>query len=301
MLVDDGSPPALAWVPAAMLDGIDLAGAATLLGLHDGAPRFAIDVSSAPPAVLDTLLANGGRFAELRGIAAELPAGEPAIAAQARSLVAWHTRHGFCAVCGGATTAGLGGGTRSCGACGAAHFLRIDPVLIVLVSRGDHALLVHGRGRPGITYTCIAGFMELGETIEEAVRREVLEEAGVRLAVVRYHSSQPWPFPSSLMIGCHAEAATEAIAIDPEEIDDARWFPPPPPRRGRPGTRYRRRSDESGRRPPVRRAAAVHDLLPAHPRLGRRDPDPLAALRAPALATRGWSGRGSTSVATVSM
>ena len=225
VLVDDGPPPALAWVPAAMLDGIDLAGAATLLGLHDGAPRFAIDVSSAAPAVLEALLASGGRFAELRGIAAQLPAGEPAIAAQARSLVDWHARHGFCAVCGAATTAGLGGGTRSCGACGAGHFPRIDPVVIVLVSRGDHALLVHGRGRPGITYTCIAGFMEPGETIEEAVRREVLEEAGVRLAVVRYHSSQPWPFPSSLMIGCHAEAATEAIAIDPEEIDDARWFP----------------------------------------------------------------------------
>ncbi len=225
VLVDAGPSPALAWVPAAMLDGIDLAGAATLLGLHDGAPRFALDVSSAEPAVLETLLASGGHFAEVRGVAAELPAGESAIAAQARSLVDWHARHGFCAVCGAATTAGLGGGMRSCGACGAEHFPRIDPVVIVLVSRGDHALLVHGRGRPGITYTCIAGFMEPGETIEEAVQREVLEEAGVRLAAVGYHSSQPWPFPSSLMIGCNAEAATEAIAIDPEEIEDARWFP----------------------------------------------------------------------------
>ena len=223
-LVEQRSPPAIAWLEARELPDAGLAARAVLLGLEDGAPRLAVDLSGLDEGRLDGLQQAGRRFEEVRGVAPELPAGESATLAQARSLVDWHARHRFCAVCGGPTEAGRAGGVRACGACGAEHFPRVDPVVIVLVTRGDRCLLVHGRARPGSNYTCVAGFMEPGETVEEAVRREVLEESGVQVAAVRYHSSQPWPFPASLMLGCHAEAASEAIAIDPEEIDDARWF-----------------------------------------------------------------------------
>ena len=195
-----------------------------LLGLDDGEPRFAIDLTAVYEAALAAPLANGRRFAEVRGVAPDLSTDDTAVVAQARSYVDWHARHRFCAVCGGPTTPRNGGGMRVCGDCNAEHFPRVDPVVIVLIIDGDRCLLVSGRGRPGSNYTCIAGFMEPGETVEEAVRREVREEAGVEVAAVRYHSSQPWPFPASLMLGCHAEAASELIAIDPEEIKDARWF-----------------------------------------------------------------------------
>ena len=223
-LVARGSPPAIAWLAASALPDGDLVARAVLLGLDEGVPRLALDLTSVEAALVDGLLDDGRRFEEVRGIAPELSSQEAAILAQARSLVDWHARHRFCAVCGNPTEPHLGGGMRRCDGCNAEHFPRVDPVVIVLVTRGERCLLVHGRGRPGSNYTCIAGFMEPGETVEEAVRREVFEESGVGVAAVRYHSSQPWPFPSSLMLGCHAEAASEEISIDPEEIADARWF-----------------------------------------------------------------------------
>ena len=222
-LIEDRDPPAIAWLGA---DALPAAAAADaiLLGLERGEPRFALDLSRPGGGGAGALAAGGRRFAELRDVALGLPAGDAAILAQARSLADWHARHRFCAACGAPAGARAGGAMRVCGGCGAEHFPRVDPVVIALVAAGDRCLLVRGLARPGGSYTCIAGFMEPGETVEEAVRREVREEAGVAVASVRYRSSQPWPFPASLMLGCHAEAASEAIAIDPGEIADARWF-----------------------------------------------------------------------------
>ena len=223
-LVENDPAPTVAWLAPDELPGGALDGEAVLLGLDGAAPRFAIDLTAVDEEALGGPLAAGRRFAEVRGVSPDLPVRDTAILAQARSLVDWHARHRFCAACGAATSPRNGGLMRVCEGCGAEHFPRVDPVVIVLIIDGDRCLLVSGRGRPGSNYTCIAGFMEQGETVEEAVRREVREEAGVEVAAVRYHSSQPWPFPASLMLGCHAEAASESIAIDPEEIKDARWF-----------------------------------------------------------------------------
>ncbi|MDE2383403.1 MAG: NAD(+) diphosphatase [Alphaproteobacteria bacterium] len=149
---------------------------------------------------------------------------ELSILAQARSLVHWHEKHGFCAACGQKTEMSDGGYRRHCAACGADHFPRTDPVVIMAVQHGGNILL--GRQKawaPGM-YSAIAGFMEPGETIEQAVAREVLEETGVVTGAVRYVASQPWPFPSSLMIGCIAEAVASQITLDEKELENARWF-----------------------------------------------------------------------------
>lgn len=142
----------------------------------------------------------------------------------ARSLVDWHARHRFCARCGSATVLAKGGWQRNCTGCAAEHFPRVDPVTIMLVEHQDSLLLGRQPRFPQGNYSALAGFVEPGETIEEAVAREVLEEAGVRVRDVSYVMSQPWPFPSSLMIGCHAHADDPAITIDRTELEDARWF-----------------------------------------------------------------------------
>jgi NAD+ diphosphatase len=142
----------------------------------------------------------------------------------ARSVLDWHARHRFCAQCGAPTQIAKGGWQRDCAACGASHFPRVDPVAIMLVEHEGRLLLGRNAGFPAGTYSALAGFVEPGETIEETVAREVLEEAGVRVRDVRYVASQPWPFPSQLMIGCHAIADNDALAIDPNELEDARWF-----------------------------------------------------------------------------
>jgi len=169
---------------------------------------------------------GGPDFRDLRSLALEgsLPPHELGLLAQARSLVNWHARHGFCANCGAATQMRDAGYRRHCPACAADHFPRTDPVAIVAVRRQGRILL--GRQSswtPGM-YSALAGFIEPGETIEDAARREVFEEAGVRLGAVHYAASQPWPFPSSLMIGLIAEALDDAIEIDTEELEDVRWF-----------------------------------------------------------------------------
>ena len=157
---------------------------------------------------------------------AVLDAGELATYGGARSLVDWHSRHRFCAVCGRATALAKGGWQRTCtsGTCGAEHFPRVDPVTIMLVEHQGQVLLGRQPRFADGRYSALAGFVEPGETIEEAVAREVFEEAGVRVRDVTYIASQPWPFPSSLMIGCHAFADDPAITIDITELDDARWF-----------------------------------------------------------------------------
>ena len=144
--------------------------------------------------------------------------------AQARSLVGWHNRHGFCANCGHATHPGQAGVRRDCPACGASHFPRTDPVVIMLAVDGEKCLLGRQKRFAEGFYSCLAGFMEPGETIEAAVRREIWEEAGVRTNRVAYLASPPWPFPSSLMIGCFAEAVSTEIDPRDAELEDVRWF-----------------------------------------------------------------------------
>lgn len=155
-----------------------------------------------------------------------LPADELATFGVARALVGWHARHRFCAVSGHPTRLVKGGWQRNCtdAQCGAEHFPRTDPVTIMLVEHEGQVLLGRQPRFPAGRYSALAGFVEPGETIEEAVAREVFEEAGVRVRNVSYVASQPWPFPSSLMIGCHAYADEGAITIDTTELDDARWF-----------------------------------------------------------------------------
>ncbi len=142
----------------------------------------------------------------------------------ARSLVDWHMRHRFCAKCGSQTQLAKGGWQRDCPSCNAQHFPRTDPVTIMLVEHGGRLLLGRQPRFPERIYSALAGFVEPGETIEEAVAREVHEEAGLRVRDVRYIASQPWPFPSQLMIGCYSVADDDALTIDKNELEDARWF-----------------------------------------------------------------------------
>ena len=223
VLVHETAATRLAWRTGRWLAEMQVDGPRYLLGLEDGVAHFAVDVSDHPG---DLTEGGARRFIELRGAAVLLPAAEAGIAAQARANVDWHARHQFCSQCGHATEALRGGQQRHCGHCGAEHFPRTDPVVIVVVADGDRCLLGQSRGRLASQrmFSALAGFMDQGESIEEAVRREVAEEAGIQVGAVRYHSSQPWPFPSSLMIGCHADALTVDLRPDDVEMQDVRWF-----------------------------------------------------------------------------
>jgi NAD+ diphosphatase len=223
-LIALGSERRVAWARRELFADLSPAPEPILLGLADGVAHFAVDVSAAGRPDEELGIAGAARFEDLRAAAATIPAPEAAVCAQARSLVDWHGRHRHCAACGGATRSALGGAQRVCADCAAEHFPRTDPVAISVVARGDRCLLGRSPGWPVPMYSALAGFVEPGETLEEAVRREVQEEAGVRVGAVRYLSSQPWPFPSSLMIGCLAEAESEEIRVDPVELEDAAWF-----------------------------------------------------------------------------
>ncbi len=196
-----------------------LPGNAVFLGLEAGEGLWAVAVES------DDDAGSGRDWADLRGVMARLPARDAGIAATARAILGWHAIHGFCAVCGVASVATQGGWRRDCPACNATHFPRTDPVVIALVTRGNSVLLGRSPGWPEGMYSLLAGFIEPGETMEAAVRREVMEETGVRVGRVGYLASQPWPFPASLMLGCRAEALSEEITIDPIEIEAALWVP----------------------------------------------------------------------------
>jgi NAD+ diphosphatase len=193
------------------------------LGLDGGVAYFARDISSLTDP-LAASLASHGHFRDARSAAALLPGHEIAMLGQAKALIDWHNRHGFCAQCGSPTELADGGYRRICPVCKAEHFPRTDPAVIMLVTVGDRCLLGRNKRFTGGHYSTLAGFLEPGETIEEAVRREVYEEVGVRVGTVSYFASQPWPFPSNLMIGCFAEAATDGIQVDGNEILAARWF-----------------------------------------------------------------------------
>jgi NAD+ diphosphatase len=218
--VRGGEAPMLDWQPVAPWRAQIEAGATTiLLGLGDGRAHFAVDATGTAIAPdIDTELID------VRALAPAITPGEAAVLAEARSLLDWHARHRFCAQCGSPSRAVSAGWVRQCPDCRASHFPRTDPVVIMLVVRGALALLGRNRRRPGARFSCLAGFVEPGETLEAAVRREVREESGVHAGRVRYLASQPWPFPSSLMMGFLAEGLTEEITVDPEEIAEARWF-----------------------------------------------------------------------------
>lgn len=194
------------------------------LGLRDGAAVFGMGIPAA--AAEDLMTRNDVAVADLRGMATQgaVPPDELSAIAAAKSMVNWHQRHGYCANCGQRTAMKEGGWKRECPSCKAEHFPRIDPVVIMLVTHGDKCLLGRApRFLPGM-YSCLAGFVEAAETIEDAVRREILEESGIRCTDVNYYMTQPWPYPSSLMIGCTARAINEDIVVDRTELDDARWF-----------------------------------------------------------------------------
>ncbi|MCW6531845.1 MULTISPECIES: NAD(+) diphosphatase [Sphingomonas] len=189
-----------------------------LLGLDEGRPRFAAfepAVGAAPAAF---------RSPTLLAALDQLQMGEAATFAAARSVLDWHARHRFCANCGTPTTMFRAGWARRCGNCGAEHFPRVDPVVIMIAEHDGRALLGRQPSWPAGRYSALAGFVEPGESIEEAVRREIAEEAGVRVGAVRYVASQPWPFPSQLMIACVGIAEGDALTIDTNELETAGWF-----------------------------------------------------------------------------
>jgi len=223
-LLKRGDERALAWAKREFFEDLDPVPEAVLLGTAAGVAHFAIDVSAVEKPDDEFGIADVASFEELRATIAQIPAGDAAIAAQARVLVDWHARHGHCAVCGGHTRSVQGGANRICFDCQAEHFPRTDPVAIAVITRGDRCLLGRGPGWPETMYSALAGFVEAGESLEEAVRREVWEESQVVVGAVRYVCSQPWPFPSSLMIGCIGEAESEEITVDLAELEDARWF-----------------------------------------------------------------------------
>jgi len=195
-----------------------------LLGTLDERAVFTVDLSHLDDP-LPVVPPDSGAFTDIRAVAGALPAGDASVLAHARGLMHWRNRHRFCGVCGASCVPRSAGNAMLCTGCGTQHFPRTDPAVIMLVTREDRALLGHSQRFPiANMYSTLAGFVEPGESLEEAVAREVFEETSIRVGEVHYHSSQPWPFPSSIMLGFTAEALNEDIAIDPEELRDARWF-----------------------------------------------------------------------------
>lgn len=209
-LVWDGGVPALD-IEGALVWRATSGGEQVFLGLDGGRPRFAA-------------LPNLAAGPEARAALALLGASDAPLFAAALSLSSWHSRHGFCSVCGNPSDIFRGGWARRCPFCGGEHYPRVDPVVIMLATYEDRLLLGRQPQYPPGRYSALAGFVEPGETIEAAVARELGEEAGIEVSDVRYLASQPWPFPSSLMIGCTATALSDVLTIDHDELDDARWF-----------------------------------------------------------------------------
>lgn len=212
--------------------------APVFLGRRPAGPLFAVEISGWRPEELDEAALGGfldpteqrhpeaggdARFAELRAVMTRLTPGDAELAATAKAVFGWHASHGFCARCGAVSGLAEGGWIRVCGTCGGRHFPRTDPVVIMLITHGNSVLLGRSPHWPEGMFSLLAGFVEPGETMEAAVRREVREEAGVVVGPVSYLASQPWPFPASLMLGCRGEALTTDIVLDPVELEAAQW------------------------------------------------------------------------------
>ena len=197
-----------------------------LLGSLDGVSHFAVDASHLKRAEVEALVHEDAMLTYLREAAPVLAPDDANMSAMASGLITWHSKHRFCGSCGAATASQAAGHERKCTECGTIQFPRTDPAVIMLVSSGDGGRCVLGRQKvwPQGMYSTLAGFVEPGESLEDAVAREVYEEVGLRVDSVVYGSSQPWPFPQSLMLGFHAIAVTEELHVHPEEMEDARWF-----------------------------------------------------------------------------
>jgi NAD+ diphosphatase len=208
------------------------------LGRDEGVATFAVDISSWVPAdlddaALDTFLDPteqvhpavwDGVFAELRAIMTHLSPRDAELVATARAVFGWHQSHRFCSSCGHLSDFAMAGWQRNCPSCERSHFPRTDPVVIMLITKDDNVLVGRSPGWPEGMYSLLAGFVEPGETLEAAVRREVKEESGITVGPVSYLASQPWPFPASLMFGCKGEALDEDIVVDADELEDAMWI-----------------------------------------------------------------------------
>jgi NAD+ diphosphatase len=204
----------------------EIPGETVLLGSRDGHAVFAVDLSPLD-APLDAIrLDRPAQFGDLRRFGPLIDPGDGTLLAYARGMLYWHSRHRFCGVCGHPTVAIEAGHVRRCTdpACATSHFPRTDPAVIMLVTDGDRCLLGRQPQWPAGMHSTLAGFVEPGESLERAVAREVMEETGIEVDEVTYHSSQPWPFPSSLMLGFTARAVTTELSIDPAELETARWF-----------------------------------------------------------------------------
>ena len=237
-LVRIAEPAALVRLPLDHPILEEASGDLILMGREDGAAVFAADISGWVPIDLDAeelggfvdaseqhhpTLAPDQVFAELRRVMTWLNPRDAELAATGRAIFGWHDIHGFCAKCGAASEMSHAGWQRDCPACNASHYPRTDPVVIMLITHGDNVLMGRSPNWPDGMYSLLAGFVEPGETLEAAVRREVFEESGVRVGDVQYLASQPWPFPASLMFGCAGTAISQEITIDPVEIEDAMW------------------------------------------------------------------------------
>jgi NAD+ diphosphatase len=216
-LVSGDETPAPVFLAAEAIAALGSEAECVLLGQRDDRPCFAIGLNGAAPPSLP------GTFEEIRGVGDRLDPSDAALLAYARAMVVWHERHRHCGACGAATECVEAGHARQCTGCGAKHFPRVDPAIIVLVADDARCLLGRQAAWPAGRYSTIAGFVEPGESLEDAVRREVLEETGVAVHAIEYHSSQPWPFPSSLMLGFRARPAGGAIVLRDGELEDARW------------------------------------------------------------------------------
>jgi NAD+ diphosphatase len=209
-------------------------GEVVFLGVIEEKAHFALDLSAieapldmvrSPASAASGVEAAMVRFADLRQIGARVERREGALLALARAMMFWHARHRYCGLCGSPTRSEEAGHMRRCtnAACNTMHFPRTDPAVIMLVTHGDRALMGRSKNFVAGMYSTLAGFVEPGESLEDAVTREVREETGIEVGAVHYHSSQPWPFPANIMLGFHAEALTTEITVDYGELEDARW------------------------------------------------------------------------------
>jgi NAD+ diphosphatase len=223
-LVVEQPEPRAVFLSVEDLNGFD--GLSIYLGDSGGVPVFAVDLSPLDESAVAAQVGTRGTFVDLRTVGGLMDRQEGGMLAYARAIAHWHGRHRFCGVCGAPTVAIAAGHVRKCtnGDCATEHFPRTDPAVIMLVHDGERCLLGHHVRWTIPMYSTLAGFVEPGESLEDAVAREIFEEAGIRVDDVQYHSSQPWPFPASIMLGFYARARTTDLKLDPDELQNAGWF-----------------------------------------------------------------------------